>query len=737
MSTGKSILEQLNIKVKNDIDNVLFWKDGRFIYTFKDNTYRKFQIIYYDDRIDIRPESGYPKNITTSWGNIPGSFDSCGYVHFNNKDLLMFTKDRNYWLYDENANKIFEGYPRDFGSFELFRNKREFENIQNIDAIFKWRDGSTQYNCFVSGHKLFTINMNDPSILRYNNFSQMFPELPNFVKSVSHIPHKDFIVIFADFKWFVYNQLNRKVIQLNDNLTNQQRDEGTDTQMKKMQEWCKQLYESEIYSKEDYNKCITDARMVGMSLETVEKINQNKYDKGSLKHDYGLYNSSLVGGKKKSSFSDSEAVYIVSNSGYYLKSSETGTLTLTKTLENPVETYEWYVQKIGSDEYALKDYQQSYLQGDKEGVSVPNKFVGPMAKWSLVHVGTAYNIHHKDTGKSLKTDPLGLDFYTPNDTMLWSIISQEQNDVFERFDPTEIKNQKTYLLESYKEAFKKAAVDIQAKNMENMYTREVMEGFDRLKNHVVQNIPLSAQSYYRVAPLSAEQRRDAHFRQHHNITNHWRTQIRAPRNRFDSVNIVKKVRNNRPPPMLGGRLFRQLLQRSGRSANPNAPYGYSNQIISGANLYRQAEANLNRYYNSTIRPEIDTKKLEYLSQRRERYDVPLRQKQQQSTRVFDEKTSEVRKWKNDLVKKIATAEQEKERLRRNTQYQLNDINKLKIKGDDLDDKLTESGKANLHNLEILEEKNSIEQRQIYMIYSLMGLSMLWFIILLYLMRNAN
>jgi hypothetical protein len=735
--SGKSILEQLNLKVKNDIDNVLFWKDGRFIYTFKDNTYRKFQIIYYDDRIDIRPESGYPKNISLTWGNIQGPFDACGYVHFNNRDLLMFVKDRNYWLYDDNANRVFEGYPRDFGSFELFRNKREFENIQNIDAIFKWRDGNMAYNCFVSGHKIFTIDVNNPSVLRSNNFSQMFPELPNFVRSVSHIPHKDFIIVFADFKWFVYDQLNRKVIQLNDNLGNNQLKEGSAGQIKKMQEWCKQLYEEEIYNKDDYNKCVTDSRMVGMSLETIEKVNQNKYDKGSIQQEYGLYNSSLVGGKKKGNFNDSEAVYLVSNSGYYLKSSESGTLSLTKTLENPVETYEWYVQKTGSDEHAIKDYAQSYLQGDKEGVTASNKFVGPMAKWNLVHVGTAYSIYHKDTGKSLKTDPLGLDFYTPNDTMLWSIISQQQDDVFERYDPSEMNDKKLYLLESYKEVFKNAAIAIQAKNMENNYTREVMEGFDRLGNYVQQNIPQSAQSYYRIGPLSPQDRQNANTRNHYEEINRWRTQIRAPRNIFDNYTIVKKTPRSRPAPVPFDLRYGFRPRPTPVGNNSLAPYGYNTTTPPGKPLYNQAKTILERYYNSTIRPEIDTKKQEYLSMRREQYDVPLRQKHNATSRLFDEKTTEIRNWKNNLVNQIKLTEQEKERLRRNTQYQLSDISKLKLTGDDLDDKMNDSNKINIHNFDILIEKNKAEQRQIYMIYSFMGLSMIWFVILIYLIYKKT
>ena len=738
-SSSRGILKELEDKLKNDINNVIFDKNGRNIYTFKDNTYQKFTITYNSNGANIRPDSGYPKNTTMGWGNIPASFDTCGYVHFNNMDILIFTKDRQYWLFDENANKIFEGYPRDFSKFELFKNKPEFNKIQNLDGIFMWQDAGNSYNCFVSGHKIYMIRKDDPSKLQSHNFKTMFPDLPNFVKCVSAIPNKNFIVIFADYNWYIYNQLTRKTISTKkDSIGNEQKDENTNTQMNKMQEWCRQLYEQEIYSKDDYNKCIRNSRMMGVSVETAEKMMNAKHEKGSIAHDYALYDHSLVGGKKKTDFKETEPVYIISNSGSYLKSSETGTLTMTKTLEKPVETYEWYIQKLGNDEYGVKDYRQNYLQGDKTTVGVPNKFIGPMSKWNLVHVGTAYSLYHKDTGKSLKMDPISLDFYTPSDNMIWSIVPQQQDDVFERYDPTEMENQKKSVIESLREAYRKYILSMYAKNMEVQYALGVSNKFDNLTQHVNSMIPLCAQNYYKIGPLTPELRRNTHYVNYHNEINHWRNLIQIPRGPADNRMFPKKFKNNAPNFVprfsFGSRRLRSLVRRG---PNPYAPFGFGSRLQSNKTYYNNAFRAVDRYFNSTIRPDIDIQSRNYYTMRRTKHYAPLRNRMIQANGVLSAKRKELIDWKNNLIGLIRTAEQEKERLRRNTQYQLNSIDKLKMERLDLDDKLVESEDINLDNMDILIVKNNNEQRQIYMYYSLIALSILWIFILSYLMFKRN
>lgn len=721
----RGFLTELDSKLKNDINNVIFHKNSRNIYTFKDNTYQKFTITHTNNNTTIRPDSGYPKNTTLGWGNIPASFDSCGYVHFNSVDILMFTKDRQYWLFDESANKIFDGYPRDFSKFELFKNKPEFNQIQNLDAIFIWQYAGVSYNCFVSGHKIYMIKKNDPSKLQSHNFKTMFPDLPNFVKSISVVPNTDLIIIFADYQWYIYNQMTRKTVSKKENqMGDTNKEENTSGQINKMQEWCRQLYEQEIYTKDDYNKCVRDSRMMGVSVETAEKIMNAKHEKGSIAHDYALYNDSLIGGKKKTSFKETEPVYIISNSGLYLKSSETNTLTMTKTLEKPVETYEWYIQKLGNDEYGIKDYKQNYLQGDKGKVSVPNKFIGLMSKWNLVHIGTAYSLYHKDTGKSLKTDPLGLDFYSPDDSMIWNIISQEQDDVFQRYDPTEMKNQKNSIIESYREAYRKAIISIQAKNMEEQYTRSVMSKFDNLSQHVRSIVPQCAKNYYKIGPLPAERRGDTHYFNYHNQIHAWRDQIQIPTGPADNRQIYKKYKLNRS-------LFNI------RGPNPYAPFNYGVTRVLNRNLFNSAQQVLNRYYNSTIRPDIDLQKRNYYRHRRTTHETPLRQRMMNTHHNLSNKRTELIKWKNNLVGLIRTAEQEKERLRRNTQFQLNNINKLKNERVDLDDKLDKSEGINLNNMDILLLKNNDEQREIYMYYSLISLSILWIFVLVYLTFKRN
>jgi hypothetical protein len=714
MSFGhsKSILDQLNIKVKNDLDNVLFWRNGGFLYTFKGETYMKFKVSLYEEGIDIRPESGYPKNITMGWKGIPGSFDSCGYVHVYNRDILMFTKGRNYWFYDETANKAYDNYPQDIRIFELFRHKKQFDKVQKIDAIFQWKDaGHKKYNCFVSGHIIFTIDISNPSTLNESHFSYMFPDLPNFINSATPFIGKPFIIFFSDFKWYLYDESQRKVIKDKDELNQDITENNITNQIQRMQEWCKQLYEKGIYSKEDYNICIRDSRLVGLSEEEVKKVNNNKYDKNALEYNYALHDKSLVGGKTDDDFNETETVYLISESGYYLKSDKDGNVFLTKKMNEPVNEYEWHIQRLGKDEYGLKDHYQKYLQGDSSSIASPNKYIDPMSKWNLVLYGTTFNIEHKDTNKSLKANPLGLEYYSPSDNMLWNIVKQNQDEIFKRYDPTEIENEKRYIIEAYKLAFKNIVIAINARNLEKNYSANVTLGFNRLSNYLRNYLENTAKKFYLPPPINTNlSEKDPYYAMYYNKTNGWTKYVGPGR-----YSII--------------RYFPFKNQNIKENNSEYASYYYKSYRVNGDVYYNKAIHAVNTYYNNDLVPLINNQRLAY-TQKRNNNDIMLTNRIEDNRTKFQDSVKNVKQWKQKMEQKITEAEATREKLRRSVQYQLTLINKLKDKNMDLTDQISYFQNINTGNIDALKEHVSNQQNTLYMYYGLIAFSLLWIVILM-------
>lgn len=756
MSFGhaKSILKQLNIKVKNNLQNILFSKDGNFIYSFSDTTYIKYKFTKFEEGVEIKLDKG-PVSIAKNWKGIPDKFDSCGYVNYNNSDKLIFTKGNQYWIFNENNNRTFTGFPQNLNRFELFRNKSQLNNISGIDAIFQWQDtGSKSYNCFVSGPKIYMININNPAEITEKHFSYVFPDMPAFIKSATQVPFFSFIIFFADYTWFLYDESKRQLIG-HDSIIDDSTSSATKTssQMEKVQEWCRQLYSKKIYSQQEYNECIRDSRMVGTSMDQIEEIDKKETNDSDLQYKYGLYNKALVGNNVKTVFREHEPVYLVSQSGFYLKSDEDGLISTVKTLKEPVKDYEWFLQKTKKNEYGIKDAYNRYLQGDTNTISAPNNYIGPLSKWNIIQIGTSFNIFHHDTKKSLKTDPLSLDYYNPIESMTWNIVELEGKTTMESYDAKDVIEKTNYVIDMYKKAYRNKIIMLEAKNFENSYQKEVENCFEILKKYLDSYISKTARTYYIPGPPDNELiKKDPSYREYHNKKYSWTHKVSSNAGRIPKLVPYMPDRNSENFENIEnfinfGKIFQQLQQTREREERERRIRDRREQLppltgtyrdwrwnvvhISGTDKYNQALSKVERHLN-TIKSDIDKRKLNYANDRN-KVRKSIEQKYKETDKQLESSVQQVDSWKNELTKKLKKATEEREKYKRQVQYQLSGINKMKHKETSLTNQVYEYDKINTDNIVVLEQQNKGIKSRIYMYYSLMAIIVVWMLFIIYMM----
>lgn len=732
MSFGKeeSILNQLNIKVKNDLDTILITKNGKFIYTFKDSTCRKFSIQFYQRGCNIEIISGYPKQINSEFIGIPSDFSTCGYVNFNNTEILMFTKDRQYWLFDENSGKVFNGFPRNLNNFHLWKNKSEFDKIRSLDAIFIWNDaGRKSYNCFVSSNMIYMININNPNEIIVKNLSYVFQNLPNFINSACNIHTKPYLIFLSDYTWYIYNESKGQLYENNNDLNSEYKpDESQNTE--KMQEWCNQLYKQKIYNKDEYNQCITDIAMLGTSIGIQNNIITKDIDEGGLQHELSLYNREIIG-KTQSHFKDNEPVYIVSGTGHYLKSDKDGIVSLNKTLEEPMNEFEWTIQRLSKDVYTFKNNFGHFLEADESGNSTaPNTFVGPLSKWNLIQYGTAYDLYHHDTQKSLKANPLGLDYYNPNDNMMWNIIPLEQESTIKMADVSEVENQKRYLIENYKQKIKQYILSLEAKNFEDEYRLAIENKMEEFKHYLEQYTIKTARKYNSLPPKDEKRYRDDIQYKKWYDTNEWKNNLGPNSNRVRKVEYREKTTDklesiNNVEPFINF----NFIDSASKSITGASEYVPKIAYVDGRDLYNDGKSKVDVKFQD-LRNAINKAKLNYASARINK-QKPTIERLNESKQHFNQSVKEINDWKTDMLDKIAKEEAEREKIKKQIQYQLSTIDKLEKREKNLDNQKSDYESINVNNLQIIKEKNKLIMSRIYSYYGIILLSSMWMLFMIY------
>jgi hypothetical protein len=337
-----------------------------------------------------------------------------------------------------------------------------------------------------------------------------------------------------------------------------------------------------------------------------------------------------------------------------------------------------------------------------------------MSKWNLILYGTTFNIEHKDTNKSLKAEPLGLEYYSPGNNMLWNIVKQNQDEIFKRYDPTEIENEKNYLTEAYKLAFKNIVIAINARNLEKNYSGNVVLGFKRLSDYLRNYLKNTAKKFYIPPPINKTLSvRDPYYAMYYNKTNGW-TKYVGP-GRFSIIRYFP---------------FRNPFIKRGNSKYGS--YYYKAYRINGDVYYKRAIIRVNRYYKANIVPLINNQRLAY-TQKRVKNEIMLVNRIKDNRTKFQDSVKKMRQWKKKMEKNITEAEATREKLRRSVQYQLTLINKLKDKNIDLSEQINDFQNINTGNINTLNDYVSNKQNTLYIYYALIAFSLLWIGILIVLM----
>lgn len=720
----KSILDNINAMVGTGINNIIHWKRNQHIYSFVDPMYYKYKVSFKLEDIYIKSISSH--KIIKGWNGFPSRVDALGYIYINKQEQLIAFNKRNYWLYNDTENKVYNGYPKDLSMLEIFRNNPIFDKINSVDCVFMFKHGNgNTYNCFVTGNTILMVNIYDFKKVKDTTLKEVFPDIPGFINTITPLNNTPYLLILSDHKWFLYNTDTSILVNSSgEEVRSGQQLDIADSysdkmkfteQTKRMQEWCKQLYNRGVYNQEDYNTCIGESRMVGMNVSNVKAIKEAKHKREKLKYDLALYKSGVISNKSKATLVNNELVYIVSTSGHYLTCSADGVINVKPTIKEPVSDYGWFIEKLDNGEYGIKNNYQKYLQYDKNQFNAINEYIGPLSRWRLKEYGQNFTIEHTNTDKAIKSVPLSLDFYTPDDSMIWNIIAQSDENIFKRYDKTKITNEVEQMVKALNHSYYNFNKIEESIRMENAYTKQAVKGFNNLDNYCSRFINKTAQQYYYPLPMDNEKKKDVDYRVYYAKINSWRYKV-GPSNQ--TINVYRPNTNQ--------------TRRSRRDNNKYAPYGYKINRIKPSTYYNIAKKHVNNHYNN-LKTVIRNKKIEYRANRNEKFVKPLYKSRQTYLKEYKEKERDIEQWKTKMELKIKENEIERDKLKKKIQLQLNKIYKLKVNQGDLDLKLQEYGNINTGNLSMLEMQNNSVEKELQMLYILLGLGILWGCLLIFLM----
>lgn len=151
--------------------------------------------------------------------------------------------------------------------------------------------------------------------------------------------------------------------------------------------------------------------------------------------------------------------------------------------------------------------------------------------------------------------------------------------------------------------------------------------------------------------------------------------------------------------------------------------------VDGRPLYDIAKNKTEQYYNQ-LRNQVHQSKLNYVTTRI-RKQQPVIERIQASNYKFRQIIKDINDWKTEMLDNIVNAETERDKLKKQLQYQLNNINKLQKVETDLDDQKQDYESINTHNLQLLEEKIKISKFRIYSYYGILIISIMWMLFILY------
>ncbi len=730
MSYEKSILDVLN-KIGTDNDHLLIWRPNNKLYTFKGNEYWRYTINFESSNTIISNDKGYPILISSGWNKIPNEFDSLGYIMFNGAYKLMFFKGSECWMYDDIKNTVADGYPKKISQFPLFQNKNDFLKNININHVFIWHDrGQNSYNCFVSGNNVYLIPWNKPSSFEKKTLNSIFPVLPDFVSNILPINNTSYIAFCVNGQYILYNeangsyfdntgQLNIEQVSVKNNKLDNSLVENTNIneEKNKLLEWCLQLHKKGIYSKDDYNDCIASGQIVGLDTDLSNIKNVPTSDKVDRQYQHALYEGKINVTKQK--FNPQEPVMLVSHSGYYLVSKSDGLVITTKTIDASKNDHLWHIEILGNSEYGFKNNTQKFMQVDLDDIiSVKNQYVGPLSKWKLIEYGTSYSLYHIKSSKSLRANPLGIEFYNPGENMIWDIIPKNINGESRTFDVTKLNNEKKYLLEKNRLAHLNMLKAYHAYLIESEYSNMVKKGFRDFRSYLDNIKQPSIDTYYQPSPMANENKATWQEKYNYRMVNKWRDQINSRAGNIQTYRIQYGKSSNKT----FSSIDKDILNYSGTIVK--------GPVINGKTYYDNAVKVIGEHVEA-IKQIVQNKEIEYGTDRHTKYGMNLVKKYKDSVNIVDNINNDILKWETDLKAKIEYAKTERDKYKNKLEYQLNQIDIYIKEADELDSDTVDNDKINLGNHNLIIDYYTRTKQSLMLHYTLLGVSCVWILLLLY------
>lgn len=738
----KSILKEIRDKVGADIDIALNLKsDPRQLVAITQNELSYYYFNISSGRVSIRRQSGFPKMISRHWAKVPESFDAAGYINIGNSYRLILFKGRQFWFFNEQYHSAGTGYPKNINDFELFRNKSEFDHLDKIDAVFYWhRRGKGYYNCFISANKLYLIPWNDPSRMEVYTTQTIFKGLPGTITSATKFHGTKYIFLIADYQGFLYDEEKDHSINIQGDIQkegginilegNYMDEVSQQKQIKKMQTWCHQLYQDDVYSKEDYNDCIRKSRMIGFDTENVNPPDKELASKDTQKYELGIHDSDIIR-KQKKTVDDSDPVYLISQKGVYLIANQDNTTQVMNEIKEPMNRYTWYVERLSDGQVAFKNDNNHYLQYDNGTLRTHNEYVGPLSRWKLKDVGSSYSFGHIASGKYLKAKPLSMGYYSPTDNMIWDIVPQK-NEIFKRYNKMGWVNHQHYILETIRVAYNELVKIHYHTSIEKDYMDSIRKAYDEFKKLLKDAVVDSATAYYLPPPPSPEMiAKDPQYRTYYNNKYAWTRQIRP--NVGTIYRIIPEIPVPKPDP------FAHLSGYGGRKpANFDKPpktgyarYEYNKKKqINGTLLYNQAERSIQRQINF-IERLLDKELNRFQARRARTVGAAIARKKAIKEKHYRESLKKLDNLKNILKNLIKKREQKREILKSNIQTQLGKLHNLKEKGSNMTDKLQKYQDINLENEPIIKKRMDLRHQTKSWSLMFLVICCLWLIALFY------
>ena len=691
-----------------------------------------------------------------------------GYLKINAKYYICLVSNNKYWLYDDImdtnhlSNKPIEG-------LKFFKNM----NIPTIDAIFVM----DRQNYFITGDTCYINKWDEPGKATAKQLKQIFPDIPKPVSVMSNWSD-EYLLVNADFRWFLYDITKKKLINIEGNhhikgdtgveLTDDVNDQRSlQNKIAKVQDWCLQLYDSGIYDQSKYNKCISQSRMMGYDVDTVEaKSKIKKVD--DMEYQYGMTSETLIGRRQKS-LDSNVAVYIMGVNGMYLTSNKRGDIDVKDSIKENSDDYKWFIKRVENDEIGIRNNYGKFLQFDKGDIKARNESIGPLSRWKMVPYNSTYGLENVASQKYLKSKPgLSMSFYTPNDDMLWNMMPVESDKLYNKYNNKWATDKKKYLINKMKHKF----IDLQKAYelwfLEIDYQNKIQEIYQEFIKFVEKYEENTASKFYYPHKMDENKvKEDPFYRNYYNKINAWRFEVRPGNNRLSSyrpyipespgIDIrgmkaeIRKYQRLSKMAFIGDMYknkLRQLEQDLEKlkeedkklKADYNQKTGYEKYEFEfklrndGQELYDKALKEVKQYISQIkqdiYNPQLKGSLLWTINYRNKVIRPELLNNYIKANEEYTKALKEFNQFEDKLTKEIETDKQKLDLLRKNIDFQLNRLDEVKDKYNAYKRKIGNFSDINLGNKEYLESRHTDANRTYFIYVALIVLGLVWCLIIL-------